>query len=50
MIDIKKKMEGGKLKDFKAYLDENDVSVIVAFRVEVEVFVDEFYMLGGLVI
>ena len=49
-IDIKKKTEGGKLKDFKAYLDENDVPAIAALRAEVEAFADEFHMPGGPVI
>ena len=49
-IDIKKKTEGGKLKDFKAYLGENDVPAIAVLRAEVEAFADEFHMPGGPVI
>ena len=38
------------MKDFKAYLDENDVPAIAALRAEVEAFADEFHMPGGPVI
>jgi len=46
-IDIKKKTEGGKLKDFKAYLEQNDIPEITALRAEVEAFANEFHMPGG---
>ena len=49
-IDIKKKTEGGKLKDFKAYLEQNKVPAIAELRAEVEAFADEFHMPGGPVI
>jgi len=46
-IDVKKKTEGGKLKDFKDYLEKNDLPEIKALRDEVETFAAEFHMPGG---
>ena len=46
-IDVKKKTEGGKLKDFKEYLEKNDLPEIKALRNEVETFAAEFHMPGG---
>jgi len=46
-IDVKKQTEGGKLKDFKDYLEKNDLPEIKALRDEVETFAAEFHMPGG---
>jgi glycine hydroxymethyltransferase len=46
-IDVKKQTEGGKLKDFKDYLEKNDLPEIKALRNEVETFAAEFHMPGG---
>jgi len=46
-IEIKGKTEGGKLKDFKAYLDANNIPAIAELKAEVEAFADEFHMPGG---
>jgi glycine hydroxymethyltransferase len=46
-INVKSKVEGSKLKDFKDYLDKNNLPEISALRTEVEAFADEFHMPGG---
>ena len=46
-IDVKKKTEGGKLKDYKDYLEKNNLPEIKALRNEVESFASEFHMPGG---